>query len=54
MDYEKNNHNIKYKWSSARNQNTLDIYINMAHIKGFHFTQNMFYFTSLDFLPAPD
>lgn len=48
-----NNHNIKCKSSLALNQKTLDIYINMAHIKGFHFTQNIFYLTLLDFFPAP-
>lgn len=51
MDYEKNNnHNTKCKSSLALDQKTLDIYINMAHIKGFHFTQNIFYLTLLDFL----
>lgn len=52
MDYKKNHRNIKYKSSSARNQNTLNIYINMAHIKGFHFTQNIFYFALLDFFSS--
>lgn len=50
MDYEENNnHNIKRKSSLALDQRTLDIYINTAHIKGFHFTQNIFYLTLLDF-----
>lgn len=33
----------------ALDQETLDIYINMAHIKGFHFIQNISYLTLLDF-----
>jgi len=53
IDYEKNNHNFKCKSSLALYKKTLDIYINMAHIKGFHFTQNIFYLTLLDFFPTP-
>lgn len=53
MDYEKNNnHNIKYKSSLACNQKNLDIHINMAHIKGFHFTQNISYLILLDFFSS--
>lgn len=47
-----NNHKIKCKSTLALNQKTWDIYMNMAHTKGFNSTQNIFHLTLLDFFPA--